>query len=46
MKVITGLDWIDEEVHYPRKIIDYILNSEITNEACDLVDLVYVCINL
>ena len=42
MKVITGLDWIDEEVHYPRKIIDYILNSEITNEACDLVDLVYV----
>jgi len=42
MKVITGLDWINEEIHYPNKIIDYILNTKITNEACDLVDLVYV----
>ena len=31
-----------KRIHYPRKIIDYILNSEILKQACDLVDLVYV----
>lgn len=41
MKVITGLDWIESEIHYPEKIIDYILNIEVSSEACDLVDLVY-----
>ena len=42
MKVLTGLDWINEEIHDPNKIIDFILKSKITNEACDLVDVVYV----
>ena len=42
MKVFTGLDWIDEDIHNPEKIVDFILKSEITNEACDLVDVVYV----
>jgi len=42
MKVLTGLDWIDEGIHNPEKIVDFVLKSEITNEACDLVDVVYV----
>ena len=41
MKVITGLDWIESGIHYPNKIIDYILTINPTREACDLVDLVY-----
>ena len=41
MKVITGLDWIDSEIHYPEKLIDFV---SITNplEGCDVVDYVYV----
>ena len=42
MKIISGLDWIDEEIHYPDKIIDYCLDSQPNNEGCDVVDLVYV----
>ena len=42
MKIISGIDWIDGTVHYPEKIIDYCLNLSLNNEACDVVDLVYV----
>ena len=42
MKVITGLEWLGQEIHYPKKIIDYCLKFKITKEACDLLDLVYV----
>ena len=42
MKIISGIDWIDGTVHYPEKIIDYCLNVNLNNEACDVVDLVYV----
>jgi len=42
MKVITGLEWLGQEIHYPKKIIDFCLKFKITKEACDLLDLVYV----
>lgn len=42
MKVISGLDWIDTEIHYPKKLIDFCLNNQPISEGCDLVDYVYV----
>ena len=42
MKVLTGLQWIDEEIHYPKKIIDYSLNYVPNKEGCDLIDVVHV----
>ena len=42
MKVITGLDWIDSEIHYPEKLIDFCINNKPTLEGCDVVDYVYV----
>lgn len=42
MKIISGIDWIDGTIHYPEKIIDYCLNVNLNNEACEVVDLVYV----
>ena len=42
MKVISGLDWIDQPVHNPEKIIDMCLNIQPKSEGCDLVDIVYV----
>jgi len=42
MKVLTGLDWLGESIHYPEKLIDYCLNSKPNSEGCDLVDIVYV----
>ncbi len=42
MKILTGLDWIDAKIHYPEKIIDFCLNSKISNKGCDMVDVVYV----
>ena len=42
MKVLTGLDWINLPIHYPKKLIDYCLNVSLKNEGCDIVDLVYV----
>ena len=27
MKVISGLDWLQEEIHYPEKLIDYCLSN-------------------
>lgn len=42
MKIISGLDWIDHEIHYPHKLIDTCLNISPYSEGCDLVDTVYV----
>ena len=42
MKVITGLDWINEKIHYPEKLIDYCISNNPILEGCDVVDYVYV----
>ena len=42
MKVISGLDWLDEEIHYPDKLIDFCLQNKPVEEGCDIVDFVYV----
>ena len=42
MKILTGLDWLDAKIHYPEKIIDFCLNSTVSNRGCDMVDVVYV----
>lgn len=42
MKVITGLSWIECNVHLPEKLIDYCLESKPSSQGCDLVDVVYV----
>ncbi len=42
MKIITGLDWINYDIHYPEKIIDLCLDFSISSEGCDIVDIVYV----
>lgn len=42
MKVITGLDWLDEKPHFPKKLIDQCLSVNPNSEGCDLVDYVYV----
>lgn len=42
MKVITGLDWLDEKIHNPKKLIDYCLENQPYLEGCDIVDFVYV----
>ncbi len=48
MKVISGLDWVEEEIHYPDKLIDFCLQNKPINEGCDVVDFIYVmykCLN-
>ena len=42
MKVFSGLKWINSEIHYPQKIIDYCLSTNVNDEGCDLVDTVFV----
>jgi len=42
MKVLTGLDWLGINIHYPKKLIDLCLNTSPSSEGCDLVDIVYV----
>jgi len=42
MKVLTGLDWLDSEIHNPEKLIDSSLSLKPSSEGCDLVDVVYV----
>ena len=42
MKVISGLDWIDHEIHYPKQLIDFCLSNKPIFEGCDIVDFVYV----
>lgn len=42
MKVITGLDWLGADIHYPEKLIDFCIDNKPTLEGCDVVDYVYV----
>jgi len=42
MKMISGFDWIEIEIHYPEKIIDFCLSNEPIFEGCDFVDYIYV----
>ena len=42
MKVISGLDWLGEEIHHPKKLIDFCLLNTPVLEGCDIVDFVYV----
>lgn len=42
MKVLTGFEWINVNIHYPKKIIDYCLDNKPNSEGCDLVDIIYV----
>ena len=42
MKVISGLDWIEQEIHYPKRLIDFCLKNKPVLEGCDIVDYVYV----
>lgn len=42
MKVLTGLDWLNAEIHYPEKLIDFCLKADVKLEGCDIVDVVYV----
>ena len=42
MKIISGLDWINHEIHYPKKIIDFCLNNKPVFEGCDIVAYIYI----
>ena len=42
MKIISGLDWLEHEIHHPTKLIDYCLNNKPILEGCDVVDYIYV----
>ena len=42
MKVISGLDWLEEKIHYPEKLIDFCINNKPKHEGCDVVDYIYV----
>ena len=42
MKVLTALDWLDEPIHFPEKLIDTVLHDPPVSEGCDLVDAIYV----
>lgn len=42
MKVLTALDWLEEPIHYPERLIDSCLAFVPIAEGCHLVDTVYV----
>lgn len=42
MKVISGLDWLNQEIHKPKELIDFCLKNVPQTEGCDIVDFVYV----
>lgn len=42
MKILSGLDWLDCDIHYPEKLIDYCINNNPITEGCDIVDYIYV----
>ena len=42
MKMLTGFDWLDMEIHYPEKLIDICLSISPQSEGCDIVDIIYV----
>ena len=41
MKIITGLDWMNKEIQYPEKLIDYCLKNKPSSEGCNVVDSMY-----
>ena len=34
MKMLTGFDWFDMEIHYPEKLIDICLSISPQSEGC------------
>ena len=42
MKVLTALDWLGEEIHYPTQLIDTTLHKLPRPDGCHVVDAVYV----
>tara|TARA_A100001015_G_scaffold30928_1_gene34460 strand:- start:11088 stop:12203 length:1116 start_codon:yes stop_codon:yes gene_type:complete len=42
MKVLSGLDWLQKPIHYPKELIDFCLKNKPKYEGCDIVDMVYV----
>lgn len=42
MKVISGLDWLDQKIHSPDTLIDFCLENTPELEGCDIVDFIYV----
>ena len=42
MKVLTALDWLEEPIHYPDRLIDTVLQHKPRREGCDIVDAIYV----
>lgn len=42
MKVLTALDWLDQPIHYPDRLIDTCLARPPKPEGCHLIDAVYV----
>ncbi len=42
MKIISGLDWLNSEIHYPDKLIDFCLNNSSKDEGCHITDITYV----
>lgn len=42
MKVITGLDWLEQDIHFPEKLIDFCISNKPVLEGCDVVDYIYV----
>jgi hypothetical protein len=42
MKILTALDWLDQPIHFPDRLIDTCLAHPPRAEGCHLVDAVYV----
>jgi hypothetical protein len=42
MKTISGLDWLNSEIHYPDTLIDFCLNNPSRDDGCHITDIVYV----
>ncbi len=42
MRVLTALDWLQEPIHVPERLIDTCLSSLPRHEGCQLVDAAYV----
>lgn len=42
MKILTALDWLEEKIHYPKRLIDTCLKQLPSAEGCHLVDVIYV----
>ena len=39
MKVLLVIDWINYEIHFPEKLIDYCISNKPIHEGCDIVDM-------